>query len=772
MAGRCRTGQGGGKAGGKVNGTAGNSPLSNTEHSPEKSPLVSAQASPQALPKTAVDVLGDVVKISLQERLSAVKDNGLKDNEEGNVSQHQQPGSSGAGSSDRQPAPVTEAAGCSKYVVEDKCWDSDDDDDFDPTAVNLLATQVSFPITLLIPIKWESEVPKLKHTVIAHLDHWKASLTADAQKTMSAGKQIKCKDWLRNKADIAILTDTRIQADHNFWTQFKPSTVLAVEPAGSAGGVAVLSFAPGVDFTSTYTHASGKLAGVVIRWGDLELILIAIYSPAQPENRAPFYRDCLEPFLNTLPKLPNILVMGDPNVVEDPALDKSSGVGSWSREPEADGGVSTRIDRALVTQPLLSKLVKVQHADITNKMMDHWSAVVVALELSEVVDRGPGIWRLRAAQTKKRGVRNRVERVLKDAGGDLSRMLPRLTACLRAYTWEEKKRVGATKRQLEKEVKIFKQRLSQNPNCKRTGAILLKKEELLDAYEKSNHEKLQEWLGVKAELDGETTTGFLSGKVKVRKAKTEMSVVHFKGRTHSGAREVLVAATDFFRDSFGGRGETSSRVSEPRAMSRTLCEACRNALSAPWSEEEVQTAVRELASGKSPGQDGLPKELFEHNWDLLGPVLMKFVGDFTRTVELLREISTAVTILLHKKGSKEELGNYRPITLLSTIYKVLAKVMATRFKKVLHEVISEDQVGFLPGRKLEDAVAVVADAIEVGDSSGKDWILLMVGFQKAFNSISRPFLFRTLRGMGFPENFVSWAEGLHTGAGTLLHING
>ncbi|CAI5484604.1 unnamed protein product [Closterium sp. Yama58-4] len=207
-------------------------------------------------------------------------------------------------------------------------------------------------------------------------------------------------------------------------------------------------------------------------------------------------------------------------------------------------------------------------------------------------------------------------------------------------------------------------------------------------------------------------------------------------------------------------------------MCRTLCDANRCALRAPWSEEEVPMAVRELAPRKSPGHNGLPKELFEYNWDLLGPVLMQFVENFTRMAELPREVSTAVTILLHKKGSKEELGNYRPIMLLSTSYKVLAKVMATRLKKVLHEVISEDQAGFLPGRKLPDAVAVVADAIEAGAGGGKDWYLLMVDFQKAFDSIWRPFLFQTLRGMGVPEQFVSWAEGLHTGAGTRLHING
>ncbi|CAI6012772.1 unnamed protein product [Closterium sp. NIES-65] len=689
MAGGRRNGRGGGKIGGKVIDTAGNTPLTSADHSPETSPLLLTQASPQAPLTTAVnDVLGEVAKISLQERLSALKDNELKDNKEGNETQQPQPTSSAGGSPNPVTmAPAATAEGCSKYVDEDECWDSDDEDDFDPTAVSLLASQVSFPLTLLIPIQWESEVPKLKPTVIAHLDHWKASLTVDAQTTTkyqemlplwlskkrygrlqvtfqhasdaasvwrrsiehdvgkgvtltlnwqhpenatyrkerqqnpdavevllkyvpagvspelvrkmltevvllkkgkpafskgvgfhrvqdpvtvsrfshlcrsclflrnlltsrlkpllataslkvialtkdilkdpaivltstggsredwvcvvaacdkaqgasfeqalahvaslrhktnltkpgaatraskgalnlgafrkelakfcelninglgSAGKQEKCKDWQRNKVDVAILTDTRIQADQNFWTQLKPSAVVAVGPAGPAGGVAVVSFVPGMSFTHTYTHASGRLVGVVVRWEDLELLLVALYSPAQLEIRAPFYKDCLGPFLGTLPKMMNVMVMGDMNVVEDPALDKSTGVGSsaenrrlmsyWANSPLTDAfrfmhpgkreytfhmrakGVSTRIDRALVSQSLLCKQVDVRHADITNKMTDHWSAVVVALESSAAVESGPGIWQLRAVRAKKRGVRSRVEKVIKDAGGNL-----------------------------------------------------------------------------------------------------------------------------------------------------------------------------------------------------------------------------------------------------------------------------------------------------------------------------------------------------------------
>ncbi|CAI5458258.1 unnamed protein product [Closterium sp. Yama58-4] len=257
-------------------------------------------------------------------------------------------------------------------------------------------------------------------------------------------------------------------------------------------------------FSSTYLHDSGRLVAVVVRWDDLELLLIAAYLPARPKNSAPFYRDCLGPFLNTLPDLKNILA-------------------------------------------------------------------------------------------KKKGVREKVKQVLRDAGGDLAVLLLRLSSCLRAYSREETKRINATKAHLEREVEVFRSRLSRKPGCQRTGAILLKKEELLNAYEKRHMEKLQAWAGIKWELDGEATSGFMTGKIKTRKSKTEVHEVKLKGKVFT---EVLVAATEFFEDD----GDDSDEgVVELPPLQCTISEATKEALRAPWSGEEVQTAVRELASAWAEG---------------------------------------------------------------------------------------------------------------------------------------------------------------------------
>ncbi|CAI5994741.1 unnamed protein product [Closterium sp. NIES-65] len=98
--------------------------------------------------------------------------------------------------------------------------------------------------------------------------------------------------------------------------------------------------------------------------------------------------------------------------------------------------------------------------------------------------------------------------------------------------------------------------------------------------------------------------------------------------------------------------------------------------------------------------------------------------------------------------------------LLSFIYKVLAQVVADRMKGVLNEVISPDKYVFLPGRRLSDAVGLVADVIEAAKNEKADWYLLLVDFKKAFHSVSRSYLFSVLEKMGFPSKFVDWIKPL------------
>ncbi|CAI5960283.1 unnamed protein product [Closterium sp. NIES-65] len=302
-------------------------------------------------------------------------------------------------------------------------------------------------------------------------------------------------------------------------------------------------------------------------------------------------------------------------------------------------------------------------------------------------------------------------------------MLSRLTTGLRAHEREERKRVAATQLHLTEEVERMRHLVMGGPTDDKTKAVLLTREEQLEAYRENERERLEVFAGMTTKLQGEVHSPYLSAK----------------GRFYGGSGDA-------------GRGGVK--------------------LKAPWSEAEVKAALAGLPKGKSPGQDGLLAELFVTHWDLLGGCFMNFARDFESTGRLPESMTTALTVLLHKNGEKDLLSNYRPITLLTTVYKVLAKVLANRLKLELHHKISKEQHGFLLGRSLADAVAVVADANEVADSNGEDWYLLFVDFQKAYDTVSRPFLFKTLEKLGLPPHIIRWTEGLHAGAGTRLAVNG
>ncbi|CAI7918090.1 unnamed protein product [Closterium sp. NIES-54] len=259
--------------------------------------------------------------------------------------------------------------------------------------------------------------------------------------------------------------------------------------------------------------------------------------------------------------------------------------------------------------------------------------------------------------------------------------------------------------------------------------------------------------------------------VKARKAYTQIAELQTASGVVSDSQGILRAMSDFFAEIFGrDRCQLEEKWRPDKEKNLRSWEA--EELSADWTEEEVKRAFSVMAANKSPGKDGLPKELFEAHWDLLGKGFMALANDFARTAVLLMEVKEALTILLHKKGDKDQLNNYHPITLLNFTYKVLARVMADRMKKYLGRVISPEQYGFLPGRRLTDAVGLVANIIDTARNDNEDWFLLLVDFKKAFDSISRGYLFRTMRAMGFPDRFVKWIEGLHEGTQTRLLVNG
>ena len=116
------------------------------------------------------------------------------------------------------------------------------------------------------------------------------------------------------------------------------------------------------------------------------------------------------------------------------------------------------------------------------------------------------------------------------------------------------------------------------------------------------------------------------------------------------------------------------------------------------------------------------------------------------------------------KGNKprEFKNNSRPISLLTTDYKIITSVMATRMKKNLHDIIGPDQKGFLKNRHIEENTRLVYDLIQYCKKTKREGILLLIDFEKAFDSIEWSYIDKVLSQYNFGSDFRKWFRIVYT----------
>ena len=177
---------------------------------------------------------------------------------------------------------------------------------------------------------------------------------------------------------------------------------------------------------------------------------------------------------------------------------------------------------------------------------------------------------------------------------------------------------------------------------------------------------------------------------------------------------------------------------------------------------ELHSALKASARDKKPGSDGLPYEFYTHFWDPLGPELLAVLQDTFQTQHspsLPASMTQGVITLLYKgKGARSSLDSYRPITLLNSDYKLLAKALATRFGPALQHVIDPTQTAFVPGRWIGDNVLCHLEEVDYLQQTGQPGCMVFLDFSKAYDRLSRSWVQKCMSSMGFGQNACKWVS--------------
>uniref|UniRef100_A0A8C5LT01 Reverse transcriptase domain-containing protein n=1 Tax=Leptobrachium leishanense TaxID=445787 RepID=A0A8C5LT01_9ANUR len=205
----------------------------------------------------------------------------------------------------------------------------------------------------------------------------------------------------------------------------------------------------------------------------------------------------------------------------------------------------------------------------------------------------------------------------------------------------------------------------------------------------------------------------------------------------------------------------------------TLALTMASRLDDPITGEEVASVLKGLKNGKSPGPDGLPAEYYRTFTPTLMPHLLALFADL-RDGNKFHPHALAATVTVICKPGKDgaDVRSYRPISLLNSDLKILAKILAVRLAPLMPSLIHSDQVGFVPGREARDATTRAIGAIGLARHRQKGLLLLSTDAEKAFDRVRWNFMFTVLRRIGVGDSFMSWLRAMYDHPTARVRANG
>lgn len=180
---------------------------------------------------------------------------------------------------------------------------------------------------------------------------------------------------------------------------------------------------------------------------------------------------------------------------------------------------------------------------------------------------------------------------------------------------------------------------------------------------------------------------------------------------------------------------------------------------------EVKKAIKQLTNGKSPGNDGIPAEIYKCGSNLLVTKLSELFSLVWESGSVPQEFKDASIIHLYKhKGKKCECDNHRGISLLCVAGKILGRIILNRLNDTLANlVLSESQCGFRSGRGTADMIFSLRQLQEKAREHDKELFVTFVDLTKAFDTVSRDALWVVLGKLGVPEKMLNVIISLHQG---------
>lgn len=190
----------------------------------------------------------------------------------------------------------------------------------------------------------------------------------------------------------------------------------------------------------------------------------------------------------------------------------------------------------------------------------------------------------------------------------------------------------------------------------------------------------------------------------------------------------------------------------------------------PPTEREIIAALKKLKSNKAAGADGIPAELLKAAPIISARALKPYIGKAWMEERFDEDCKEGIIVKIPKRGDLTNCNNWRGITLLNAINKIVAQIILSRITPHIESTLREEQAGFRANRGCIDQSNTLRLIIEQSMEYQTPLYLVFVDFEKAFDRVDRNAIWNTLNRRGIPPKITRLISALYDGAKTsVLH---